>query len=53
MRRFSRQSTTELLVAAEQTANFLPYNHQPKSKYDNRGKHRQAGFFMYEKGHGI
>lgn len=24
--RFSRQSMTELLVAAEQTANFFPYN---------------------------
>lgn len=28
--RFSRQSITELLVAAEQTANFLPYNNEQK-----------------------
>lgn len=30
--RFSRQSITELLVAAEQTANFFPYISELKQK---------------------
>lgn len=33
--RFSRQSTTELLVAAEQTASFFPYNRKKKKKNEN------------------